>query len=141
MSTRISDFIREYQTDWSYEESAMSLILTSSNYHAAKAYIRPMKLRKPLILRVAPAIPLSSMFNNKPFPVLQAIEGDEKDLFIVNLHGREQLIRTLGLHSQESRLRPWRIITQPPRDLSISDCRWITLIQNYSKDGMFKLRS
>lgn len=141
MSYSHSDFIREYQTVWSYEESAMSLILTSGNYYAAKAYIRPMKLKKPLILRIAAAIPLSTMFNNKPFPVLQAIEGDEKDLFILNLHGREQLIRTLGLHSQESRLRPWRIITKPPRDLSVSDCRWITLVQSYSKDGMFKLRS
>ena len=121
-----------------FSNSNMALILTYERYAAAVRLRQSMNLKHPLILRVYPAAPLPGPFAGAIFAVIDGIDGNEKDLFLLNLRGKDELLKSLGLHHQWERLRPWRKITSM-RDLGPSQQRWVDMVRTLSANGFFTI--
>jgi hypothetical protein len=121
-----------------FQDSHLSLILTYERYCDTIQLLQSMNLKHSLILRVYPAAPLPGPFAGAIFPVIDGIDGNEKDLFVLNLRGRDELLKSLGLHHQWERLRPWRKITNT-LDLGPSQERWVHMVRTLSANGSFTL--
>jgi hypothetical protein len=135
----ISPYAPNLIGDFNFDESPLRHILTYKHYINTIEVLRTLKLKQALILRVHVAQPLGNTFAT-PFPIIEAIEGDEKDLFLLNLYGRDALLNTMELHHVWERLRPWRRVASTT-DMSSTSVRWMHAVNTASKHGLLTLRA